>query len=241
MVLQIDQLFRQLVQVPVVVRVLVDRHPCRLDRVGFLPAFLAIAVQHIVGNIEAALGEQPHGLFVEAGLGQLRTQFRSHFGHRLVHGHHVRFSPAEDEFHQAVLRGLEAAGGAQMRADQRIVVRGHRAQHVPALDQLLLRARHAGEHLERGAQAVLPNRLARGLQLVQAQLEPQLARLMDDDEHELVLRIGARMLRGENPVEIEIGGVSDAVIVGRVWHSPALAACTRGAKPAQRSTTVTCG
>jgi hypothetical protein len=45
---------------------------------------------------------------------------------------------------------------------------------------------------------------ARGLQLVQAKLEPQLAGLVDDDEQQLVVGARGRMLRGEQAVEIEV-------------------------------------
>src|SRR3546814_6994524 len=88
-----------------------------------------------------------------------------------------------------------------MRADRRIIVRGHGAEHIPALDQLALRTGHACEHLERRAQVVARDMRPRFRQFVQAQLEPQLARLVHYDAQHLVMRAGSGMLSGTNRSE----------------------------------------
>ena len=55
----------------------------------------------------------------------------------------------------------------------------------------------------------LADLVARGLEFMEAELEPQLARLVDDDEQHLVMRARGRVLRRQDFVEIEIRGIGD--------------------------------
>ncbi len=88
-------------------------------------------------------------------------------------------------------------------------MRGHGAEDVPALNQLPLRAGDAGEHLERGAQIAGGDAVACGAQFVQAELEPQLARLVHDNEQHLVMRARNGVLSCEDAVQVEVGGVGN--------------------------------
>ena len=49
------------------------------------------------------------------------------------------------------------------------------------------------------------------MQLVQHQLDPQLGRLVLDDEQHLVVGVGARVLGAEDVVEAEVLGVAEVV------------------------------
>ena len=124
-----------------------------------------------------------------------------------VDAHEVRVLVAEHELQQAVLPRLESRGRSELVAEARVLERRHRRQHVPHVQQLGLDAADAAEHLEAGIQIVALDGADRGFELVQAELEPQLARLVDDDEEHLVVLRRARMLRGEDPVEIEVAAV----------------------------------
>ena len=209
MILQIDELLGQFVEVPIGWRIAVDLGPCRLDRGRMLPRPGPVALEHAVGNGEPAPRQQRDRFGIDRFAGEFRFQPLGHVGRRLVHGDHVRIASAKQEFHHPVLRALEPARSAQVWPDGRIIMRGHRAEHIPALDQLSLRTRHAREHLEGGPQVVSPDACARLGQLVQAQLEPQLARLVDDDEQHLVMRFRRGMLRRENALEIEVAGIGN--------------------------------
>ena len=66
-----------------------------------------------------------------------------------------------------------------------------------------------GEPLERGREVVGPEQVARRAQLVHHQLQPQLGRLVLDDEQELVV-LGRRalgLLGGEQEVEPQVVAV----------------------------------
>jgi hypothetical protein len=73
---------------------------------------------------------------------------------------------------------------------------------------------HAGEPLERGPQVVGGERLRGAPQLVQHELEPQLGRLVLHDEQQLVVvrRVAADLLRAEQPVELQVLRVGEAVL-----------------------------
>jgi hypothetical protein len=120
----------------------------------------------------------------------------------------IRVLVTDDELQHPVLHRLESRRPPQLIAKQRIFRRRHRRQHVPRLHQLLLNARHARQHLERRPQVIAPNVLARRGQLVQAQLHPQLRRLVDDDEQHLVVLERDRPLRAEDLVQAEVLAVT---------------------------------
>jgi hypothetical protein len=66
-----------------------------------------------------------------------------------------------------------------------------------------------GQALERRRQLVAGEVPAGGAQLVQDELQPQLAGLVLDDEQQLVVVLGAAagVLRGQQVVEVEVRGV----------------------------------
>ena len=92
----------------------------------------------------------------------------------------------------------------QQRAKLAILAGRERSQHIPRVNQLLHDARDARAHLERGRQVVAPHLLARGAQFVQDQLQPQLGRLMLDDEQHLVVVAGQQFLRAQHLVERQV-------------------------------------
>jgi hypothetical protein len=139
---------------------------------------------------------------------------------------------AEEEFDGAVLEGLEARGGSE-RAAERRVFRGRQGrENIPRLVQLGHDARHAREHLESPLQVVLAHALARGLELVNHELHPQLGSLVLHDEEHLVVIGRARMLRGEELVEAKVIAIAHlageietrAVVIGSVGHVSSLRA-----------------
>ena len=73
------------------------------------------------------------------------------------------------------------------------------------------------------AQIVGDDAIAGGEQFVQAQLQPQFAGLVNDDEQHLVMRGRNRMLGRKDALEIEIGGIGDVAV-----HACALAQPARG-------------
>ena len=116
---------------------------------------------------------------------------------------------AEEELDRPVLRRLEARRRAQRAAELGVLGRGERGQHRPLLDQRLLDVLDAGELLQRGREHVGGEVVARGAQLVQEELQPQLGGLVLDDEQQLVVVDGgaARLLGREQLVEVQVGGV----------------------------------
>ena len=68
-------------------------------------------------------------------------------------------------------------------------------------------------HLSAGASSVVAQQIARGRQLVQHELQPQLGGLVLDDEQQLVVMLGRaeRPLRRQQRVEVEVAAVAHAV------------------------------
>ena len=85
---------------------------------------------------------------------------------------------------------------------------------------MLLRPRYPGEHLEGGPQVIGLDAFARGGQFMQAQLEPQLACLMNDDEQQLVMRIGRGVLGGEDAAKVEIARIGNVSAHGCAPSAP---------------------
>ena len=126
----------------------------------------------------------------------------------LVRREHRLLLVAERELDQPVLRGLKAGRASEGIAEARIIARRHGGEHVPRLDQLRLNSADTRQVLERGCEIVRHDQATRRIELVQRQLHPQLGGLVDDDEQHLVVRIGARLLRAEQRVELEIVAVA---------------------------------
>src|SRR5262249_28457042 len=101
-----------------------------------------------------------------------------------------RVVEAEEGLDLAQLRRLEAARGDEPVAELQVVARGERLHHAEVRDRLLEdgddaleRSRGRGElHVRH---RVLPEDVARGRELAQHELEPELVHLMDDDEEAL--------------------------------------------------------
>jgi hypothetical protein len=99
-----------------------------------------------------------------------------------------------------------------MNSSSQIVGGGKRREHVPGLDQLRLDARDAREHLERRLEIVGDDLRPRCAQLVYDQLEPQLGRLMDHNEHQLIVAVGHRPLAGKQIVERQVPAIAQLTL-----------------------------
>ena len=89
-------------------------------------------------------------------------------------------------------------------AKRRVLGRRQRGQDIPRLHQLRQDARNACQHLEGGLQVVGLNALACRDEFVQHELHPQLGRLVLNDEEEFIVIAGARHLRGEDGVQLQV-------------------------------------
>jgi MFS family permease len=203
-ILEVDQLLGQLVEIPVPGGVAIDGEPGVAHRGVRLVGLAPVALQPARRDREAASGEQPDRLVIEAGPLQRLVQ-QGVAGRPVAMGRQQGpVLVAEDELDQPVLVGLESRGVAEPVPEGEIVGRRQRRQHVPGLDQLRLDARHPGGHLEGRGEVVGADPLARRLELVQRQLQPQLGRLVHDDEQHLVMLRRKRPLAVEQPVELQV-------------------------------------
>jgi len=125
-----------------------------------------------------------------------------------VRSYRRRLLVPERKLDQPILRRLKSGGLPQGIAEVRIVTRGHGGQHVPRLDELRLDPAHSRQVLECRLQVIGDDEPSRGRQLVQGQLHPQLGCLVDDDEEQLVMTVGARLLGSEQFVELEVIAVT---------------------------------
>src|SRR5690606_11617477 len=114
---------------------------------------------------------------------------------------------AQGELDRAILRALKAAGGPERVAEGEVLRRGQRLQHAPLFEEHPLDVSHARQDLEGRLEVILTDELKGAIQLVQHELEPQLAGLMLDDEEQLVRLLAARMLRTQQRVEPQVVAV----------------------------------
>ena len=159
-------------------------------------------------------GEVTQELVVDAWLfEQLGEQF-VRLGLRLENGEHPGVLIAEQELDRAVLVRLEPGGVAEEPAELCILGGREGREHRPLLGELALDVLDARDALERGLQLVVRNERPRGEQLVPHELEPELARLMLDDEEHLVvmLRRADGHLGREHPVELQVRAVAHPVL-----------------------------
>ena len=160
-----------------------------------------------------AAGEEAQHLVVEAG-GLVDGRQRRVLG-RLVgeHRQHRGVLVAEQELDHPVLQRLEARGRPEMRPDARVLAGRQRLEHAPLLDQLLLHVLDPGDALERAIEPVFAKVADGRLQFGDDQLHPQLRGLVLDDEQQLVVvvRRAARLLGGQQHVETQVSGVTQAV------------------------------
>src|SRR3989475_414948 len=131
----------------------------------------------------------------------------------LVHREHAAVLVSQDELDQPVLQRLEAARGPEHVTELAVFGRRQGLQDRPLGDELGLDVLDPREDLERRLELVAPDEGERRAQLVQDQLEPQLARLVLDDEEHLVMvgRIAQRHLRRQQLVELQVSAVRHSI------------------------------
>ena len=151
-------------------------------------------------------------LVVQAGRLQHRLQAGMALGVMREHLQHRRVLVAQQKLDGAVLQRLEARRGPQQVAETHVFRGRQRLQHRPLLGQLAHHLLGAGQHL-----AALPDLVALeetdgGAKLVDHQLHPQLRDLVLHDEQHLVVvrRIGDRVLRGQQAVQLQVAAVAHA-------------------------------
>src|SRR5438132_2180236 len=94
-----------------------------------------------------------------------------------------------------------------MWTDGAVIEWRHGGKHIPGLDELSLDAGDPRDHLEGWTQVILANLLARGRKLVQAELHPKFACLVDDDEKHFIMLTRNRSLGGEDQGKPQIGRI----------------------------------
>ncbi len=131
-----------------------------------------------------------------------------------VHRQDAPVLVAEDELDQPVLERLEPARRPEHVAELAVLAGRERGQDRPLRDQLRLDVLDPREDLEGGRKLVAPHQLERRAQLVEDELEPELAGLVLDDEEHLVVvrRTGERRLRREQLVELQVAAVRHPIL-----------------------------
>jgi hypothetical protein len=124
----------------------------------------------------------------------------------------VRVLVPEDELERAVLVALEAARLAERVAKLHVLAGRHRLEDGPLLEQHPLDVRDAREDLERLREPVGAHQRRRAVELVEQELDPQLAGVVLDDEQHLVVHRGYGSLRGEQLVEVQVVAVRPALV-----------------------------
>ncbi len=168
------------------------------DRLAGHVALREIAVQQFVGNAVAAARQQPQHFIVEAGLVPARAAGAHGPRDRAGARGSCPRSCCRAELQQPVLRRLETrrSGPAgcgtrcSRRASSSPALPTHRTA-APAPCEMRCRA------LKEGSRSSRTTQRRTNVQLVQEQLDPQLRHMVHDDEHRLVVRIGDRLLRGQ--------------------------------------------
>jgi hypothetical protein len=181
-----------------------------------------VALAHLRRDWKATPGKQADRLVVQARRLQLAPELGLDRGRVAMYREHARLLLPEHELEQAVLVRLQPGCRPQLVAKRQVIGRGKRRQNVPRLDELLLDARYPRQHLERGLQVVRDDPLPRRAQLVHHQLEPQLGRLVDHDEQQLVVAVGHRPLAVEQLIQRQVAAVSQ--LAGEVGLDPRLEA-----------------
>ncbi len=210
-VLQIDQLFRQLVQFPMPIRLLIDRCPGLQDAVIRLIGVGPVALQNCVGDLETVPFQGFEGDVIQAWSFQRGQQMRMNGGRFDEGRQHGAPLVPHQEFDLPVLRGLETGTAAQIVTEGQVVGRCHGRQHRPGLDQLRLNPRHPRQHLEGRAEGVFFQRSHRRAGFMDDQLHPQLSGLMDDDEQHLVMGVGNRLLRRQQVGQAQVTSIAQTV------------------------------
>src|SRR5215207_5397 len=168
---------------------------------------LVVVEGGVVGRrVEAAAREQREELFAERGRVHARAQAPA--GELVVtEGAQDRVVlEARGELDLAELHRLEAARGVELVAEAEEVDRRHRLQDVDLRDEQFLDLGDPAEGARRDGRAVFAHRAERGVDLVEHLLEPQLVRLVDGDEEQLVVvrRVGQTALQPDQVLDAQV-------------------------------------
>ena len=115
----------------------------------------------------------------------------------------------QDEFDLPELVRLKSAGGLQPLAKRQELARRHRLEDVELRDEHLEDRQDSLERVLRTMRLARAQQPRHVIELVQELLEPELVHLVDHDEEHLVMlgALGARLLKREELVDLEIAGV----------------------------------
>src|SRR5258708_4889459 len=160
------------------------------------------------GRRPASLEEVVKGL-VQRGVVEPLPQPSRLLGGRLQAGEIFGFLQAGQELDLTELHRLEAAGRRKLRAKSEEILRRHRLQDIDLLDEKLFDDVDALQVVERKEHVVGIDSVARGLQLEEHDLEPQLVDLVGDDEKQLVMLGAQPVLKLEELRHLEVCAVGE--------------------------------
>jgi len=119
----------------------------------------------------------------------------------------ARILQARQELDLPVLHRLETARGLELRPEREEVLRGHRLEHVDLFDEQALDDTHSPKQVTDTWDLACQHRVACRLELEEQLLEPELVDLMDGDEQQLVVGLGAAPLGRQQGLQSEVGAV----------------------------------
>jgi hypothetical protein len=135
----------------------------RVDARQLPRARLARRIAAARGQREAAAAQQVERHVRQARLLEPAPEPRLRVGVGLARGHEARLLQPEAELDLAKLRGLEAAGGLEVLAEEEEVERRHRLEHVDLLHQDLEDLDHAQQPARRTSTSPSPSRRSRAV------------------------------------------------------------------------------
>ena len=128
---------------------------------------------------------------------------------------------AEHELQLPELVRLESARRGQPVAERQELERRHRLEDVDLRDQHLEDGQDPLQRVLRPRPLVLAQQRHDPIELVQQLLEPELVDLVNDDEEDLVVFVGAWLLQLEELVDLQIAAVGDGRgLVSRLIDRP---------------------
>src|SRR5687768_10738698 len=209
-VLKVHELLAGLVSAPVVGGILVDVLEQRNQPGRELVGAGDIAAEELGGDVVALPVQVGQELVIDAGRLEDLGEQRVGLGVRFKHRQHLPVFVAQDEFHGAVLAGLESGGVPEEAPELRILRGRQRGQHGPLFGEGLLDVLDAGDALQGRTQIVCAEVGGGAAQLVQHQLEPELGGLVLDDEQHLVMvfRCADGLLRAQQRGQLKVRPVT---------------------------------
>jgi hypothetical protein len=187
----VDELLRHFVGVPVGVGVLIDPFEREDDaRVHFVLG-RDVAVEHLIRDLVPVAREEAKALVIKAWGAEGGLDGRVDFGGMREDREHSSVLVPEHELDEAVLVRLDPARGAQDVAELHILARRERGEDGPLREELVLDVFDASEHFERRFELVVRDQAEGLAQLVDDEFEPELCGLVLDDEEEFVVVLGA--------------------------------------------------